>query len=87
LTKETRYLKPFRKLRDSSSKKDFESKECAKDIVSPSYNLRRKTKKLPGGHEGVHRGMVNFEGFQAKQSRRRVYAELYKECRRSSRIA
>jgi hypothetical protein len=43
-----------------------EHKECAKDTVSPSYKLRRKRKKLPGGHEEVHRGTMNFEGFQAE---------------------
>jgi hypothetical protein len=60
------------------------SKECTQDTVSPSYKLKRKIMNLPGGHEEVHKGRVNFEGFQADQSRKRVCVELCKECRRNS---
>jgi hypothetical protein len=41
---------------------------------------------MPGGKEEVHRGMVNFEGFQAEQRCQSVYIELCNDCRRSSRI-
>ena len=78
-------LNPSVTLRENSSKNGVEHKECAKDIVIPYYKLRRKRKKLLGGHAEVHNKMVKFEGFQAEQSHRRVYVEIYKECRRSLR--
>jgi hypothetical protein len=67
-------LNPYVKLRKKSSKNEAECKGCTEDIVSPYYKLRRKSEKFPGGEE-VHRGTMNFEGFQDEQSCRRVCAE------------
>jgi hypothetical protein len=47
-------LRPSGRLREKSSKILAERKECAKDIVSSPYKLRRKGIKLPGGKEKVH---------------------------------
>jgi hypothetical protein len=73
--------------REKPSKILSEHKECTQETISPSYKLRRKREKFLGGKEKVHRGTMNFEGFQAEQSCGRVCTELCKECRRSSIIA
>jgi hypothetical protein len=49
-------LNPSRRLREKSSNNLAKHKECTQDTVSPSYKLRRKREKLPGGHEKVHKG-------------------------------
>jgi hypothetical protein len=83
-------LRCLDRLREKPSKILARCKECTKETVKPSYNLRRKSVSFQEGRrmftEG-RRGMMNLEGFQAEQSRRRVYIELCKECRSSSRIA
>jgi hypothetical protein len=78
-------LNPSIKLREKSSKNGVEHKECTKDTVSSYYKSQEEEKKFPRGHKEVHRGTVNFEGFQAEKNRRRVCVELCKECKRSSR--
>jgi hypothetical protein len=80
-------LRCSNRLRENLSKRLAEHKEWAQETVSPSYKLRRKSNKFPGGQEEVHRGMVNFEGFQAEQNHRKVCAEFCKECGRISTIA
>jgi hypothetical protein len=47
-------LRPSGRLREKPSKILAERKECAKDIVSSSYKLRRKGIKFPGGKEKFH---------------------------------
>jgi hypothetical protein len=42
------------RLREKPSKRSAERKECAKDTVSSSYKLRRKSAKLSRGQEKVH---------------------------------
>jgi hypothetical protein len=80
-------LKPSGMKRERSLNILVECKECAEGVVSPSYKLRRKSMKFPGGNEKVHKETMNFKGFQEVHSRGRVCAEFCKECRRNSRIA
>jgi hypothetical protein len=74
------------RLREKPSKILVECKECAKETVSSYCKLKRKGEKFPGGHEEGQREAVNLEGFQAKKSHKSVCAELWKECKRGSRI-
>jgi hypothetical protein len=47
-----------------------EHKQCPQEIVSPSYNLRRKSDKFPGWEEKFHRGTWKRESFKAEKSHR-----------------
>jgi hypothetical protein len=72
-------LRCLDRLRENPSKILARCKECTKESVKPSYNLKRKSISFEEGGrmftEG-HQEMMNLEGFQAKQSRKRVYIEL-----------